>query len=183
MSDVTRILSMIESGDQQASEDLLPIVYDELRKLAKARMANERGDHTLQSTALVHEAYVRLVDTEKVQHWDSRGHFFSAAAEAMRRILVEHARGKDRVKRGEGQPVVDIADLDPAASNRDETLLQVHDALDKLAEQDAQAAEWIKLRFFGGFSAEEAAKVMGVAPSNAFLHWGYAKASLRRLLS
>lgn len=183
MSDVTLILSKIEAGDRKASEDLLPIVYDELRKLAKARMANERSDHTLQSTALVHEAYVRLVDTEQVRNWDSRGHFFSAAAEAMRRILVDHARGKDRVKRGNGQPVVDLDEFDLESPTSDEMVLQVHEALDLLAEREPQTAEWIKLRYFGGFTSDEAAKMIGVAPATARLHWSYAKASLRLLMS
>ncbi len=182
MHDVTQILADIEAGNRQASDDLLPIVYDELRKLAKARMANERSDHTLQSTALVHEAYVRLVDTEKAKHWNSRGHFYCAAAEAMRRILVEHARSKSRSKRGDGRPVENLDDFDPTSPGNDEKLLQVNEALDALVEQDPQTAEWIKLRFFGGFSAEEAAKALGISPSNAFRHWSYAKATLRQLM-
>src|SRR5438093_12859428 len=150
MTDVTRILSAIEQGDPHAAEKLLPLVYDELRKLAAQKMAQEAPGQTLQATALVHEAYVRLVDTEKVQRWDSRGHFFAAAAEAMRRILVERARHKATLKRGGGQFRVDLNNLEPAADDRAEELLALDEALLELERHDAQTAQLVKLRYFAG---------------------------------
>lgn len=182
MSEVTQILSKIESGDQQASEELLPLVYAELRKLAAARMASERPDHTLQATALVHEAYVRLVDVEQRRRWDSQGHFFSAAAEAMRRILVEHARSRGRLKRGAGLIKVGISDSDPSVGQNDELVLQVNDALELVAAQDSQAAEFIKLRYFAGLSVAETAAALGVSAPTARARWAYAKALMGRLL-
>jgi RNA polymerase sigma factor (TIGR02999 family) len=180
MSDVTRILSMIESGDQQATEELLPLVYDELRKLAAARMASEQPDHTLQATALVHEAYVRLVDTDKAQHWDSRGHFFSAAAEAMRRILVDNARRKDRPKHGGGLERVELSESALVAENLEGfDLLDLNDALEALAARDPRKAELVKLRFFAGLSGKQAAQVLGIAESTVDLDWAYAKTWLR----
>jgi RNA polymerase sigma factor (TIGR02999 family) len=180
MSDVTRILSMIESGDQQATEELLPLVYDELRKLAAARMASEQPDHTLQATALVHEAYVRLVDTDKAQHWDSRGHFFSAAAEAMRRILVDNARRKDRPKHGGGLDRVELSESAMVAENLEGfELLDLNDALEALAARDPRKAELVKLRFFAGLSGKQAAQVLGIAESTVDLDWAYAKTWLR----
>jgi RNA polymerase sigma factor (TIGR02999 family) len=179
-SDVTGILSAIEQGDARASEQLLPLVYDELRKLAAQRLAQEKPGQTLQATALVHEAYLRLVDTDKVQHWNSRGHFFAAAAEAMRRIVVEQARRRAATKRG-GQ--VARAALDPddiAAPGADEQILAVHDALDGLAQADADAAILVKLRFFGGMTMGEAAEVLGISARSAQDLWSYARTWLRR---
>jgi len=184
MSDVTRILSAIEQGDPQAAEQLLPLVYDELRKLAAQKLAQEKPGQTLQATALVHEAYLRLVDSDKVQRWESRGHFFAAAAEAMRRILVESARRKQSRKHGGGSPR-DWADLDGFAGpdNGDPLeLLAVHEALDRLAEKSPRKAELVKLRYFLGCTMAEAAQVLGVAQATAEEDWTYAKAWLRRQL-
>ena len=178
MTDVTLILSQIENGDQQASIDLLPLVYDELRKLAAARMANERSDHTLQATALVHEAYVRLVDVDQAQQWNGRGHFYSAAAEAMRRILVEHARQKMSKQRGGDQKRVALDQEQSGNTDNPELVLQVNEALEKVAEKDALAAELIKLRFFAGLSVSEAAKATGISRETAYHHWRYAKAMI-----
>jgi RNA polymerase sigma factor (TIGR02999 family) len=141
MSDVTQILSRIESGDHAATEQLLPLVYEELRKLAQARLRKEKPGQTLQATALVHEAYVRLVDVDQSQHWNSRGHFFAAAAEAMRRILVENARGKQRLKRGGNQRRIDLSHLEEVSDQRDDLVLSVDESLSALAQQNAQAAE------------------------------------------
>lgn len=184
MSDVTQILNQIENGDQQASEELLPLVYEELRKLAAARMASERQDHTLQATALVHEAYVRLVDTEKTQNWDSRGHFFSAAAEAMRRILVDNARRKNRPKHGGGLERVELTESADVADNlQGFELLDLNDALEALTAKDPRKAELVKLRFFAGLSGNQAAQVLGIAESTADLDWAYAKTWLRVAMS
>jgi RNA polymerase sigma factor (TIGR02999 family) len=184
MSDVTQILSKIESGDQQASEELLPLVYEELRKLAAARMVSERPDHTLQATALVHEAYVRLVDTEQAQHWDSRGHFFSAAAEAMRRILVDKARRKGRPKHGGGLERVELSESAIVADDlQGFELLDLNDALETLAAKDPRKAELVKLRFFAGLSGKQAAQVLDIAESTADLDWAYAKTWLRVQMS
>jgi RNA polymerase sigma factor (TIGR02999 family) len=182
MSEVTRILSAIEQGDPSAAEQLLPLVYDELRKLAAQKLAQERPGQTLEATALVHEAYLRLVDVEQAQHWNSRGHFFAAAAEAMRRILVEDARRKHRHKHGGGREKVP---LDPnllADNSGAEELLAINDALDRLAEQDQQAAQLVKLRYFSGLSVEEAAAALGIPRSTAYVHWSFARATLRVLL-
>ena len=162
MSDVTRILQQIESGDPSAAEHLLPLVYDELRKLAAAKMARESPDHTLQATALVHEAYVRLVDTDRAQDWDSRGHFFAAAAEAMRRILVEAARRKSSRRHG-GELVRREFDASLLASPEpSDDLLALNDALEKLEKTEPQSAELVKLRVFAGLTGQEAAAAIGV---------------------
>ena len=180
MPDVTQILSKIAAGDQLASRELLPLVYDELRKLAAARMAQENPGQTLQATALVHEAYVRLVDGGSVPHWESRGHFFAAAAEAMRRILVENARLKARPKHGGGMERVTLSDAhleSDGFGNVD--LLALNDALEKLADKDPRKAELVKLRFFAGLSCKQAAQVLGIAESTVHLDWAYAKTWLR----
>ena len=179
MTDVTQILSQIEHGDPAAAERLLPLVYGELRHLAAAKLANEKPGQTLQATALVHEAYIRLVDVEKLQQWDSRGHFFAAAAEAMRRILVENARRKGRIKYGGEYHRVELDELDLATTTSDERLLAIDEALDRLAQEDPQAAKLVKLRFFAGFSIPEAAEIMGVSRTNAYAQWAYARAWLR----
>jgi len=150
MSDVTRILSQIDSGDPQAAEQLLPLVYDELRKLAAAKLAHEKPGQTLQATALVHEAYVRLVDVDKAKNWDSRRHFFAAAAEAMRRILIENARSKGRLKRGGAAHRVDLDENDWITTTTPDQLLAVDEALLRLAQEDPAAAEVVKLRYFAG---------------------------------
>ncbi len=178
MTNVTRILSAIEQGDPSAAEQLLPLIYDELRKLAAAKMARENPDQTLQATALVHEAYVRLVDVEKAQHWDSRGHFFSAAAEAMRRILVENARRKRRAKHGGEHARVDFDENEPPAAKSDDLVLAVDQSLDGLTQQNAQVAELVKLRYFAGLTLPQAAEALGVSPRTADRLWAYAKAYL-----
>jgi RNA polymerase sigma factor (TIGR02999 family) len=179
MADVTNILGQIEDGDPSAAEKLLPLVYEELRKLAAARMVHESPDHTLQATALVHAAYIRLVDTDQAQHWDSRGHFFAAAAEAMRRILVNHARGKARLKRGGDRARVALDRIDIVDRHSPETLLMIDEALSTLSEQDADAAELVKLRYFAGYSVDEIAELIGMSRSSAYGLWEYAKAWLR----
>jgi RNA polymerase sigma factor (TIGR02999 family) len=178
MSEVTRILSAIEQGDSHAAEQLLPLVYDELRKLAAQKMAQEKGGQTLEATALVHEAYVRLVDTDKVQHWNSRGHFFAAAAEAMRRILVESARSKSRLKHGRDHQRVDLDSgcLITAAPTLD--LLALDEALSRLAETEPAKAELVKLRFFAGLTMPEAAAALGISLATAERHWTFAKSWL-----
>jgi RNA polymerase sigma factor (TIGR02999 family) len=184
MSDLTQILSAIEQGDPHASEQLLPLVYDELRKLAAARLARESPGQTLQPTALVHEVYVRLVGHQADQRWNSRGHFFAAAAEGMRRILVENARRKQSQKRGgsilhrsecgDDIPVLDA--LDPLE------VLAIHEALERLAEKSPRKAELVKLRYFLGCTIPESAEILGIAPATAEEDWTYAKAWLRRRL-
>ncbi len=183
MSDVTRILSQIESGDPAAAEQLLPLVYEELRKLAAARLAQEKPGQTLQATALVHDAYLRLVDVEQAQNWDSRGHFFAAAAEAMRRILVENARRKGSLKRGEGFVRQPLDELEIEAPESRYDVLALDDALRQLAATDVQAAELVKLRFFAGLTAEQAATVLGVSARTADRIWGYARAYLFKCLA
>ena len=178
MSDVTRILSAIEQGDPHAAEQLLPLVYEELRKLAAARMAQEAPGQTLQATALVHEAYVRLVDAEKARTWDSRGHFFAAAAEAMRRILVDQARRKARLKRGGEMNRVDLEDADLATHLPPDELLLLNDAIDRLAAHDATAAKLLQLRYFAGLSVEDIADALGMPRTTAYRHWTYARAWL-----
>jgi RNA polymerase sigma factor (TIGR02999 family) len=182
MSEVTRILSAIEQGDPHAAQQLLPLVYDELRRLAAMKLAQEKPGQTLQATALVHEAYLRLVDTEKEQHWNSRGHFFAAAAEAMRRILVDNARRKQADKRGGRRRRVPLEDADAACTPPDDDLLAIDEALTRLSGEDAEAARFIQLRYFGGLSVEEAADVVGLSRSSAYEHWAYAKVRLRFLL-
>jgi RNA polymerase sigma factor (TIGR02999 family) len=183
MSDVTRILSQIESGDPTAVEQLLPLVYDELRKLAAAKLANEKPGQTLQATALVHDAYIRLVDVEKAQHWNSRGHFFAASGEAMRRILVERARRKERIRHGGEQQRRDVKEAELVADVRLAEILKVDAALDALADQDPRAAELVKLRFFVGMSNTEAAAALQVSTKTVERTWVYAKAWLREALS
>ncbi len=183
MSDVTQILSQIESGDPSAAEQLLPLVYDELRKLAAAKMAQEKPGQTLQATGLVHEAYMRLVDVQKTQHWDSRGHFFGAAAEAMRRILVENARRKAGPTAGGRHTRMELSDVDPAIQGPEFDLLALSDSLDKLQEEDPRAAELVKLRFFAGLGRKQAAEVLGVSIATADNDWAYAKGWLRAELS
>ncbi len=178
MTDVTRILSAIEQGDPSAAGQLLPLVYDELRKLAAQKMALENPAQTLQATALVHEAYLRLVDVEKAQHWDSRGHFFAAAAEAMRRILVENARRKLRSKWGGEHTRLDLDDADLATNLPPHELLLLNDSIEGLAAHDHLAAELVKLRYFVGLSLENAAETMGIPRTNAYRHWTYARAWL-----
>jgi RNA polymerase sigma factor (TIGR02999 family) len=179
MHEVTCILCAIEQGDPQAAEQLLPLVYDELRKLAAARMAQENPDQTLQATALVHEAYIRLVDVEKAQHWNSRGHFFGAAAEAMRRILVENARRKCREKHGGMMQGVDLDENQWVTKTTPERLLAVDEALSKLEQEDSTAAALVKLRYFAGMSVEEAAESLGIPRATAYRHWNYARAWIR----
>ena len=179
MTDVTSILSAIEQDDPQASEQLLPLVYDELRRLAAQRLAKEKPGQTLQATALVHEAYLRLIDSEKVQQWNSRGHFFAAAAEAMRRILVENSRRRGRRKNGGGGVRANLLAVDLAIEASPDEILVVDESLSRLAAEDAQAAELVKLRYFAGLSVEEAAEVLGISRATAYRHWTYARAWVR----
>jgi len=179
MSDVTQILSQIESGDPSAAEQLLPLVYDELRKLAAAKLANEKPGQTLQATALVHEAYIRLVDVEKAQHWDSRGHFFAAAAEAIRRILIEQARKKRGPKAGGNHRRIEISQVEPAMAEPHWDYVELSEALDKLESRDPRAASLVKLRFFAGLTIEQAAQSLGVSAATAKNDWTYAKNWLR----
>jgi RNA polymerase sigma factor (TIGR02999 family) len=182
MSDVTQVLQQIESGDPSAAEQLLPLVYYELRKLAAVRMASESPDHTLQPTALVHEAYLRLVDVERAQHWNSRGHFFAAAAEAMRRILVDSARRTASRKRGGDLERRDMEEMEFAASHRSDDVVAVDEALTELATVDAAAADLVKLRYFGGLTAEEAAEALEISPRTADRLWTFARSWLFRKL-
>ena len=180
VADVTRILNAIEAGDPHAADELLPLVYDELRKLASARMAEERSGQTLQATALVHEAYVRLVGGEQPRAWDGRGHFFAAAAEAMRRILVDRARHKQTEKAGGGRRRVDLDDVELALVEPDrDGLLALDEALRRLEAKDARKAELVKLRFFAGLTTEQAAAALGVSTSTAEKDWAYARSWLR----
>ncbi len=174
MSDVTRILSAIEQGDPKAAEQLLPLVYDELRKLAAQRLAQERPGQTLQATALVHEAYLRLVGTPAESRWDSCGHFFAAAAEAMRRILIDRARRKTRPKHGGDRQRVDL-DEAVAVAEPPHDLLALDQALAKLTQEEPRKAELVKLRFFAGLTIPEAAKVLGISTATAERHWNYAR--------
>ena len=182
MTDVTQILSKIEDGDPSAAEQLLPLVYDELRKLAAAKLANEKPGQTLQATALVHDAYLRLVDVEKAQHWNSRGHFYAAAAEAMRRILVENARRKKRAKHGGEWTRVNFEELDVFESITPEQLLQIDEAMEDLGANDPLASDLISLRYFGGLSLTHAAEVLEVSPATAYRHWAFARAFLKTRL-
>jgi RNA polymerase sigma factor (TIGR02999 family) len=178
MSDVTRIMSQIDQGDPQAAEKLLPLVYDELRKLAAVKLAQEKPGQTLQATALVHEVYLRLVDGRQIQNWNSRGHFFAAAAEAMRRIIVEHARHRGRLKRGGNQQRVD---LDSACSVQEPPPLDIvalDEALTKLADIEPVKAELVKLRFFAGLTMPQAANALGVSLATAERYWTFSKAWL-----
>jgi RNA polymerase sigma factor (TIGR02999 family) len=180
MTDVTRVLSAIEQGDPQAAEQLLPLVYDELRRLAAQRLAKEKPGQTLSPTALVHEAYLRLVDVKQAEHWKSRGHFFAAAAEAMRRILVERARRKGRILYGGRLRRVDLLDVDAVAPTEDEQVLLLDEALTRLAAARAQAAELVKLRFFAGLTLEEIANLLTLSPRSTRRLWVFARAWLRR---
>jgi RNA polymerase sigma factor (TIGR02999 family) len=177
MSDVTRILESVSGGDPQAADQLLPLVYEELRKLAAARMANESPNQTLQPTALVHEAWLRLTGNENVK-WDGRAHFFGAAAEAMRRILIDNARRKHARRHGGGQERLNIADVEIAAPGKDEELLAMDEALEKFAAVDRPKAELVKLRYFGGLTIEESARLLGISLPTANRWWAYARAWL-----
>src|SRR5262245_3449786 len=181
MNDLTPILLAIEQGDPQAAGQLLPLVYDELRQLAARKLAQEAPGQTLQPTALVHEAYLRLAGERADQHFDGRGHFFAAAAEAMRRLLVENARRKKRDRHGGGRRRVELPDL-PAADQEPDDLLALDDALAKLAAEDPAAAEVVKLRLYAGMSVEEAAEALGLSRAHAYRHWTYARAWLRAVL-
>lgn len=185
-NDITEILEQVAFGEPDATEQLLPIVYGELRSMAEAMMRRERDGHTLQTTALVHEAYLRLVQQDRPRGWDGRGHFFSAAAEAMRRILVEHARRKLGKQRGghfnriEAGALNDVGQMDYAKTP--EFVLEIDDAIGKLADLDPSAAELVKLKFFAGLSVVEAAETLGISKTTAYGHWTYAKAQLATLL-
>ena len=179
MSDVTQILNAIERGDRQAAGELLPLIYDELRKLAAQRLAHESPGQTLQATALVHEAYVRLVHKGDEQCWDNRGHFFAAAAEAMRRILIENARRKLRLKHGGEFERVELPDDIVATNDRPERLIELDAALTKLAKEDATAAEVVKLHFFAGQSLDDVAKLLGMSRATAYRQWSYARSWLK----
>ena len=178
MPEVTQILSRIEAGDPSAAEQLLPLLYDELRKLAADRLAQEKPGQTLQPTALVHEAYVRLVDGEESQHWNSRGHFFGAAAEAMRRILVENARSRASLKRGGDYQRIDYPDLPDDSNNDQVDLVALDEALEKLELEHPEKAKVVKLRFFAGCTLEETAQILGISRATAQRHWVYARAWL-----
>jgi RNA polymerase sigma factor (TIGR02999 family) len=183
MSDVTRILSALEQGDPHAAEQLLPLVYEELRQLAAQKLAQEKPGQTLQATALVHEAYLRLVDVDRVQHWDSCGHFFAAAAEAMRRILVNRALAKRCRKRGGGWQRVELDRLAVVDDASDEDLLAIDEALERLAQESPPCAQLVKLRFFAGLTLDEAAASLGLARRTADRYWAYARARLFEMLS
>ena len=182
MAEITRILEAIDDGDPHAAEELLPLVYDELRRLAAQKLSHEKPGQTLQATALVHEAYIRLVGTDD-QQWDSRGHFFAAAAEAMRRILVENARRKRTEKRGGRQRRYDLLEPDLVAQPPDDDLLALDEALSKLSEEEPGMAELVKLRYFAGFSVEQVAQALGISARTAKRHWAFARAWLLRELS
>lgn len=180
MSDVTQILAAIEDGDAEASQRLLPLVYDELRKLAAQRLAKEPPGQTLQATALVHDAFIRLVDVERQQKWNSRGHFFGAAAEAMRRILVESARRKRRIKHGGELARQQLKEAEIVAPDVKHDLLALDEALTRLAQQDAIKARLVELRFFTGMTVDEAAQVLGISAITAKRYWRFARAWLHR---
>jgi RNA polymerase sigma factor (TIGR02999 family) len=188
MSDVTHILNAIEQGDPHAAEQLLPLVYEELRQLAAQKLAREKPGQTLQATALVHEAYIRLVASpgrksgESAQHWDSRGHFFAAAAEAMRRILIDSARRKQADKHGGGWQRHELLESELAIDSTGDDLVAVTEALARLAGQEPAIAKLVDLRFFAGLTLEEAARCLGMAQRTAYRHWAYARAWLRREL-
>jgi RNA polymerase sigma factor (TIGR02999 family) len=179
MADVSQILSDLVQGDPSAANQLLPLVYEELRKLAAVRLANEKPGQTLQATALVHEAYVRLVDNPTSQHWDGRGHFFAAAAESMRRILVERARKKNRLKRGGDRVRVDLLDHDLMVDAAANEVLAVDDALERLGQEDPLASKVLELKYYGGLSIDEAATALNVSRATAYRHWTYARAWVR----
>jgi RNA polymerase sigma factor (TIGR02999 family) len=179
MADLTQLLVAAAAGDPKAAAELLPLVYDELRRLAAARLAGERPGQTLQPTALVHEAYLRLIGGNAEAHWNGRGHYFAAAAEAMRRILVESARGKARAKRGGDWRRVDFEELDPTTAVTPDQLVALDDALGRLAALDSLAGQLVKLRYFAGLSLDEAAASLGISTATAYRHWAYARAWLR----
>ncbi|HEV2949787.1 MAG TPA: ECF-type sigma factor [Gemmataceae bacterium] len=186
MNEVTRILSAIEQGDPHAAAQLLPLVYDELRKLAAQRLASEKPGQTLQATALVHEAYLRLVPTgspPRPAAWETRGHFFAAAAEAMRRILIEKARRKRRLKRGGQLKRIDLENVELTLDGPSDDLIALDEALAKLAHEHPEKAELVKLRYFAGLTVKEAAKLLGISISTADRHWTYARAWLFRELA
>jgi RNA polymerase sigma factor (TIGR02999 family) len=183
MADITRILSAAEQGDQHAAEELLPLVYEELRKLAASKLIEEKPGQTLQATALVHEVYIRLVDTKQAQRWNSRGHFFAAAAEAMRRILIEQARHKRTTKAGGKAVRIGLSAIEGVIPEAGVDLLALNEALDKLAAKDARKALLVKLRFFAGLTVQEAAESLGIAASTADADWAYAKSWLRVAMS
>jgi RNA polymerase sigma factor (TIGR02999 family) len=183
MQAITRILSAIEHGDPHAAEQLLPLVYDELRKLAAAKLAREKPGQTLQATALVHEAYLRLVGAEASQAWNSRGHFFAAAAEAMRRVLINRARDRGAVKRGGNRRRIDFDAITDALATTDADLLDLNEALEHLAREFPQAAQVVQLRFFAGLSLDEAALSLGISARTADRQWAFARAWLLRFLS
>lgn len=179
MTEVTQVLSAMEGGDPLAAEQLLPLVYDELRRIAARKMGHEQPGQTLQATALVHEAFVRLVDTERVQNWNSRGHFFAAAAEAMRRILIERARQKKSLKGGGEFRRHDLAGIEPAMAESNVDLLALDEALIKLEAIDPRPAKLVKLRFFAGLTIEQAAEALGISTSTADNDWEYARCWLK----
>lgn len=179
MHEVTRIISAIQKGEAAAGQELLPLVYDELRKLAAQRLRHENAGHTLQATALVHEAYLRLVDVDQPQQWNGRGHFFAAAAEAMRRILVESARRKRNLKAGGDRHRVDVAEQEVAIPGANLDLLALNEALEKLRLRDRRQADLVNLRFFAGLTNDEAAAALGISPSTADSDWAYARCWLR----
>ena len=182
MSEVTRVLSAIEGGDPHAAEQLLPLVYDELRQLAAQQLAQEKPGQTLEATALVHEAYVRLVDADKAQHWNSRGHFFTAAAQAMRRILVENARRKKRIKHGGdlNRVEIEMANLPTRMSTE---LLALDEALEMLKQEDPVKAQLVTLRYFGGMTIEQASQVLNISRVTAHRYWTYARAWLHQRIT
>ena len=183
MTDVTQLLASIEQGDPSAADELLPLVYSELRQLAATRLKQEKPGQTLQATALVHEAYLRLVGGESEQSWDSRGHFFSAAAEAMRRILVERARHRKAEKHGGHMARVELSDRDLLSRSDPDEILALNDALDVLARDEPEASELVKLRIFADFSVEDAGKMLGLSRATAYRHWTYARAWLKTQLT
>lgn len=183
MNDVTQILSRIESGDPKAAEQLLPLVYNELRRLASQRLSQEKPGQTLQATALVHEAYLRLVEGERAQRWNSRGHFFAAAAEAIRRILVDQARQKRSQRHGGSFQRVELSQVEPAVRIEQLDMLALDEALEQLAARDPRAAELVKLRFFAGLTVSEAARALAISVATAENDWAYAKSWLKLQLS
>lgn len=183
MTEVTQILQQIETGNPEAAQRLLPMVYDELRRLAAQKMSDEKPGQTLEATALVHEAFLRLVDVENQQQWNSRGHFFAAAAEAMRRILVENARRKRRLKRGGDKLRQELIEAEIAAPQIKHDLLALDEALDALSAEDPAKCDLVKLRFFAGLTIEQAAESLGISTSTADRHWSYARAWLFRRIA
>ena len=183
MTEVTRILSAIEHGDPSAAEQLLPLVYEELRQLAAQKLAHEKPGQTLAATALVHEAYLRLVDTEKAQRWNSRGHFFAAAAEAMRRILIDNARRKQAAVHGGGRRRLDLDDVEAFAQAPPADLLAFDDALGRLKQHDAVAGTLVQMLYFGGLSVEQAGEALGLPRATAYRQWTFARAWMKRQLA